>query len=133
MGRWGEDVDYEAMELKDHQGRFTMNFKKIFMDVDEISERTLEVTDKHPKDSLMKLWAGTMLSMFVMFFLSYQALIFIMIPFFVFYFIALVRIGKCWKGFHYSPAQFWIMSICTMIALAALGLVLQHFAFKLMS
>ncbi len=32
MGRWGEDVDYEAMELKDHQGRFTMNFKKIFMD-----------------------------------------------------------------------------------------------------
>ena len=133
MGNWGDEVDYEAKAIKDYQGRFTVNFKKIYMDVDEISERTLEVTDKHPKDSLMKLWAGTMIAMFIMFLLAYQALIFIMIPFFVFYFIGLIRIYKCWKGFRYSKSQFWIMTICTMIGSFAVGMVLQHFLLKLWS
>ena len=67
MGNWGDDVDYEAMSIKDHKGRFTINFKKIFMDVDEIALKTLEITDKHPKDSLLKLWAGTMTGMFIFF------------------------------------------------------------------
>ena len=49
MGNWGEKLDYEAQAIKDYEGRFTINFKKIYMDVDEISEKTLEVTDKHPK------------------------------------------------------------------------------------
>ncbi len=126
MANWGEDVDYEAKELKDYEGRFTVNFKKIFLDVDEINERTLEVTDTHPKDSLMKLWAGCMVSMFILFLLAYKALIFIMIPFFVFYLMALIRIGKCWKGFRYSSSRFWIMSILTIIASAALATVLRY-------
>ena len=55
MANW--DNDFEAQQLKEYEGRFTVNFKKIYMDVDEINEKTLEVNDKHPKDSLMKLWA----------------------------------------------------------------------------
>lgn len=126
MGNWGEDLDYEAQAIKDHEGRFTMNFKKIFMDVDEISEKTLEVTDKHPKDSLLKLWAGTMAGMFVFFLFSYQVFALVMIPFIAFYLIALVRVYKCWKSFKYSGVQFWAMSIVTIIALVALALGLQH-------
>ena len=67
MGNWGEESDYEAQAIKEHVGRFTINFKKIFYDVDEISEKTLEVNDKHPKDSLLKLWAGTMVGLFIFF------------------------------------------------------------------
>ena len=121
MGNWGENLDYEAQAIKDYEGRFTVNFKKIYMDVDEINERTTEVTDKHPKDSLMKLWAGTMVGMFVFFLASYQYLAFVMIPFMAFYFIALFRIGKCWKNFKYNSAQFWGMSIVTLIILFALS------------
>lgn len=126
MGNWGDNLDYEAQGIKDHQGRFTMNFKKIFMDVDEITEKTLEVTDKHPKDSLLKLWAGTMLGMFVFFLLAYQVFAFVMIPFIAFYIIALVRVYKCWKSFRYSSAQFLGMSFVAIVILYALSHVLQN-------
>jgi hypothetical protein len=127
MANWGEDVDYEAMELKDHEGRFTINFKKIFVDVDEISQRTLEVTDKHPKDSLLKLWAGTMIALFIIFVLAYQVLIFIAIPFFIFYIIALFRIYSCWKGFRYSKSRFWLMTIPTLTISFCIAQLIQHF------
>ena len=125
MGNWG--VDYEAEKLKDFEARFTVNFKKIYIDVDEVSEKTLEVNEKHPKDSLMKLWAGTMVGMFLFFILSYKILALVTIPFLVFYVIALFRIGKCWKSFKYSAGQFWLMSIGTMLAAFALAMVAQHF------
>ena len=80
MGNWGEESDYEAKSIKDYNGRFTINFKKIFMDVDEISEKTLEITEKHPKDSLLKLLAGTLIGMFIFFLLSYQVFALVMIP-----------------------------------------------------
>jgi hypothetical protein len=133
MGNWGEDQDYEAKLIKDHKGRFTMNFKKIFYDVDEINEKTLEVTDKHPKDSLLKLWAGTMLGMGVFFLFSYQFFAFVMVPFIAFYLIALVRVYKCWKSFNYSPVQFWGMSVVAIVILFVLSRVLQYFVGVILS
>jgi asparagine N-glycosylation enzyme membrane subunit Stt3 len=124
MGNWGEDSDYEAQAIKEHVGRFTVNFKKIYYDVDEISEKTLEVTDTHPKDSLMKLWAGTMIGLFIFFCIAYQILAIVAVPFVAFYLIALFRIGKCWKSFKYSPAQFWGMSVVTILVLFGLSRVL---------
>ena len=41
MGNWGDESDFEAKSMQEYQGRFTINFKKIFVDVDEISEKTL--------------------------------------------------------------------------------------------
>ena len=130
MGNWGEDVDYEAKEIKDYEGRFTLNFKKIFMDVDEINERTLEVTDKHPKDSLLKLWLGAMVGIGVCLLLCYKVFIVIAIPFLVFYLIALFRIHKCWKGFKYSSLQFWLMSITAMTVVFVLTRVFYYFIDK---
>ena len=126
MGNWGDEQDYEAKLIKDHVGRFTINFKKIFYDVDEISQKTLEVTDKHPKDSLLKLWAGTMVGIGIFFLFSYQFFAFVMVPFIAFYLIALVRVYKCWKSFKYSGVQFWIMSIATMGGLFALSRLVQY-------
>ena len=126
MGNWGEDQDYEARLIKDHEGRFTINFKKIFYDVDEISEKTLEVTDKHPKDSLLKLWAGTVLGMGIFFLFAYQVFALVMVPFVAFYLIALIRVYKCWRSFKYSAAQFWAMSIVAIGVLFALSRVIQH-------
>ena len=125
MGNWGDENDYEAKAKKDYEGRFTVNFKKIFMDVDEINEKTLEVNDKHPKDSLLKLWAGTMVGMFIFMLFSYQFLTFVMIPFMAFYLIALVRVYKCWKSFKYNPVTFWLMSIGALIVLFAASRVIQ--------
>lgn len=111
MSNWGDDRDYEAKQIKDYQGRFTINFKKIYMDVDEISEKTLEITDKHPKDSLLMLWAGTMVGMLIFFILSYHVFALFMVPILAFYVIALFRIHKCWRSFRYSSIRFWIMTI----------------------
>ena len=127
MGNWGDDTDFEVKALKDYEGRFTINFKKIFNDVDEISQKTLEVTDTHPKDSLLKLWAGTMTGMFIFFLLSYQAFALMLIPILAFYLIALVRVGRCWKSFRYSSAQFWLMSAGTIVVLLVISQVLQRF------
>lgn len=126
MGNWGEESDYEAKSIKDYNGRFTINFKKIFMDVDEISEKTLEITDKHPKDSLLKLLAGTLIGMFIFFLLSYQVFALVMIPFLAFYVIALFRVYKCWKSFNYSTLTFWEMSIAGICVAFALAQLLQH-------
>ena len=129
MGNWGDDVDYEARELKEYKGRFTINFKKIYNDVEEISQRTLEVTDKHPKDSLLLLWAGAMCGVFLFFIAAYQILAFVTIPFLAFYLLALIRIGKAWKGYHYSMAQYLLMSIGTVIALFAVSKVIHALVF----
>ena len=125
MGNWGENLDYEAQEIKDYEGRFTINFKKIYMDVDEISERTTEVTDTHPKDSLMKLWGGTMVGMLILFVCSYSYFSFVMLPFMAFYLVALFRISKCWKSFKYNAVQFWGMSIAALIIIFALSRGIQ--------
>ncbi len=126
MGNWGDENDFEAKAIKDYEGRFTINFKKIFMDVDEISEKTLEVNDKHPKDSLLKLWAGTMVGMFIFMLFAYQVFALVMIPFIAFYVIALVRVYKCWKSFKYSGVTFWLMSAGAIVVLFAASRVLQH-------
>ena len=125
MGNWGDNLDYEAQAIKDYEGRFTINLKKIYMDVDEVSQKTLEVTDRHPKDSLMKLWAGTMTGMFIFFVLAYQVFALISIPFIAFYLIALFRIAGCWKSFKYNAANFWAMSIITIGALFAASRLVQ--------
>ena len=130
MGNWGDDTDFEVKALKDHEGRFTVNFKKIYTDVDEISEKTLEVTDKHPKDSLLKLWAGTMVGIFIFFMLTYQILAVVTLPFIAFYIIGLFRIFKCWKSFKYNAVQFWLMSIGAMAALFLISRVLQQLITK---
>ena len=127
MSNWGDDTDFEVKQLKDYKARFTINFKKIYMDVDEINEKTLEVNEKHPKDSLIKLWAGTMVGIFIFLLLSYQVFALVMVPFLVFYIIALFRIFKCWKGFKYKAAPFWLISIITI----AVMIVLSHFAQEL--
>ena len=130
MGNWGDDTDFEVKALKDHQGRFTINFKKIYYDVDDISEKTLEVTDKHPKDSLMKLWAGTMVGMFIFFMLTYQILALVTLPFLAFYVIGLFRIFKCWKSFKYNSVQFWLMSVGAIAVLFLISRILQQLAVK---
>ncbi|MBR6256714.1 MAG: hypothetical protein IKR23_04975 [Lachnospiraceae bacterium] len=131
MGNWGDDTDYEVKALKDYEFPFTFNFKKIYINVDEVSERTLEVTDKHPKDSLMKLWAGTIVGFFIFMLFTYKLLALVMIPFFAFYLLALVRVYKCWKGFKYSGVQYWVMSIAALIAAFALSRVVQYLFLKL--
>lgn len=131
MGNWGDDTDYEVQALKDYECHFTFNFKKIYINVDEVSERTLEVTDKHPKDSLMKLWAGTIVGFFIFMLFSYKLLALAMLPFFAFYVLALVRVYKCWKGFKYNGVQYWLMSIGALIAAFALSRVVQFLFLKL--
>lgn len=126
MGNWGDDTDPEVKALKEYNGRFTVNFKKIYMDVDAVIEQTLEVNEKHPKDSLLKLFFGTMTGFFVLFALSYQIVFLVTVPFMAFYLVALFRIGKAWKTFNYSSAQFIIMSIISLVAVFALGMLLQH-------
>ena len=125
--RWGEDVDYEAQQLKDYKGRFTINFKKIYFDVTEINERTLEVTDKHPKDSLMLAWAGTMTGMFIFLMLSYHLFAFILVPFEIFYVVALFRIAGCWKNFKYSAAQYWAMTVGALVVEILIALFTHYY------
>ena len=133
MGNWGDETDPEVAELKEYKVRYTVNFKKIFVDVGEMSEHVLEVNDKHPKDDLMKLWAGAMTAYFVFFLLSYKILLIITLPFIVFYFIALVRIGSAWKSFRYKASHYWLMTIFSLIGVLAVALFAQHFALKLIS
>lgn len=130
MGNWGDDKDEEVKALKEFKPRFTVNFKKIFVDVDLITETTLEITDKHPKDSLMLLFAGTMTAFFVLFVLSYQVAILATVPFMAFYLVALLRIGKAWKTFKYNGTQFVLMSIGCLAVLFAIAMTIQHFAFN---
>ena len=125
MGNWEKMTDYEAEKMTDYQGRFTINFKKIYLDVDEISERTMEVNEKHPKDSLMKLWAGTMVGMFIFFLAGYHLVILCALPFLFFYLLALVRIGKCWKSFGYSAGKFWLISIPLIVAMFVVAQLLH--------
>ena len=126
MGNWGDDSDFEAKSMQEYQGRFTINFKKIFVDVDEISEKTLEITDKHPKDSLLKLLAGSLIGMFLFFLFSYQVFALVMVPFIAFYIIALFRIYKCWKSFNYNCIAYWLMSISGIGIAFAAAQLLQH-------
>ncbi len=131
MGNWERMTDYEAEKMEEFQGRFTINFKKIYFDIDEISERTMEINEKHPKDSLMLSWAGCMCGMFILFLLAYKVFALITIPFFFFYIMALVKMGKCWKSFKYSGAAFVLMTIAATILLFAAAILLRTLFLKL--
>lgn len=125
MGNWGDDTDPEVQALKEYDARFTINFKKLYIDVDELVETTMEINEKHPKDSLLKLWAGAMAGMFILFCLSYHVLIIATVVFMAFYLIAIFRIGKAWKGFNYKPWKYWLMTLGTLIASGAVAVFLQ--------
>lgn len=125
MGNWGDDTDPEVQALKEYDARFTINFKKLYIDVDELVETTMEINEKHPKDSLLKLWAGAMTGMFILFCLSYHVLIIATVVFMAFYLIAIFRIGKAWKGFNYKPWKYWFMTLGTLIASGAVAVILQ--------
>ena len=116
MGDWGEKLDYRAKNLREYKTRFTINFFKIFFDVDRISESLLTVTDKHPKDCFTKLWAGNMVGMLLVFILSFRFLALEMFLVFAFYVMSLIRIYMGWRKYGYSRLQFWVMSIFTMTA-----------------
>ena len=125
MGNWGDNVDYELQSMKEYKGRYTPSFIKIIYDVDEIAERTMEVTDKHPRNALLKLWAGAMTGFFVLFLFSYQVLFFITVPLLAFYLIALFKIFKCWRNFKYKGLPFWLMSIGTLAVLFVIAHILR--------
>ena len=125
MGNWGDELDYEAQKLEDFKPKFTINFKKIFMYAGQVEESTLEVNDKHPKDSLMILWAGIMVGIAIFFVVAYNIFTFIALPFLGLYVWALVRVAKCWKGYHYNMVQFWLMTAVTVVASFALSRVIQ--------
>lgn len=125
MGNWGDDTDPEVQALKEYDARFTINFKKLYIDVDELVETTMEINEKHPKDSLLKLWAGAMTGMFILFCLSYHVLIIATVVFMAFYLIAIFRIGKAWKGFNYKPWKYWLMTLGALIASGAVAVILQ--------
>lgn len=131
MGSWGDDVDYEAKELKDVKGRFTINFKKIYMDVSDINEKTLEITDKHPKDALLLSWAGIMVGLLIFMVFSYKIFAFITLPIMAFYVVALFRVAGSWKHFHYSPVKFWLMTAGALVVCAGLA-VGAHYLFEFM-
>lgn len=126
MGNWGDETDPEVQALKEYDARFTINFKKLYIDVDELVETTMEINDKHPKDSLLKLWSGAMVGMFILFLLSYHVLIIPAVVFMAFYLIAIFRIGKAWKGFNYKRSQYWLMTLGTLIVSGALAVFLQQ-------
>ena len=131
MGNWEKMTDYEAEKMEDFKGRFTINFKKIYFDIDEISERTMEINEKHPKDSLMLSWAGCMTGLFILFMLAYKVFALITIPFIFFYIMALVKMGKCWKSFKYSGAAFVFMTIAATVVLFAAAMLLRTLFLKL--
>ncbi len=114
MGNWGENLDYRAKALKEYEVRFSIHFLKIFFDVDRILDSVLKITDKHPKDSFMKLWAGNMLGVFLVFLASFRYFALPMTVVFIFYMISLIRVYMGWRKCRYSRIQFWLMSILTM-------------------
>ena len=131
MGNWGDDTDPEVAALKEFKVRFTINFKKIYTYVGELSETVLEVNEKHPKDSLMVLWAGTMTGLFIFFLFSYQITYLVTLPFMIFYFIAVTRIFSAWKSFRYSAVPYWLMTVTALICEFVIAMVLQHLFVKL--
>ena len=125
-GDWGEHLDYRAKNLREYKGRFTINCFKIFFDVDRISENTLEVTDKHPKDCFMKLWAGNMVGMFLIFLLSFRFFALEMFGVFAFYLMSLIRVYMGWRSYKYSRIEFIFMSLCTMAGSFAVAKVFHY-------
>lgn len=126
MGNWGEEVDYEAQDLKEYKGRFTINFKKINMDLIEINERTLEINDKHPKDALLLAWAGNMVGMLIFMLLAYKVFIFVALPILAFYVFVLFKIASTWKRFHYNLVQYWLMTVGALLVCAGLTVAAHY-------
>ena len=133
MGNWGDDTDPEVAALKEFKVKFTINFKKIYTYVGELSETVLEVNEKHPRDSLMVLWAGTMVGFFIFFLFSYQITYLVTLPFMIFYFIAITRIFSAWKSFNYKAAPYWLMTVAALICEFAIAMVLQQLLVRLIT
>lgn len=127
MAGWGDEWDPEVVNRRDPVGRVTLNFKKIWVDVDAIVDGTANVDEKHPKNELMKEWTGAMIAFFIIFLLSYKYFAFFTVPFTAFYIISLVKIFQAWKHFKYMLAPIILGTIGMVIGMLAAALVIQHF------
>lgn len=125
MGNWGDDWDPEVINRQEPKGRFTVNFKKITTDIDNIVDATMDTGGRQVRLELLKEWAGAMTACFVLFLCSYKVFVCVTFPFFIFYFIAILRIGGAWKHFKLNTVLFWLMTIISWIALFALAYTIQ--------
>lgn len=126
MGNWGDDWDPEVVNKEEPKGRYTLNFKKITADMDNIIAETSVVDNKHPKMDLLMEWAGALTGCFILFLCSYKVFVFVTLPFFAFYMIALYRIGSAWRQFKYNAVIYWLMTIPALGVLFAIAYMIQQ-------
>ncbi len=127
MGHWGDEWDPEVQKREDPKGRITINFKKASSDIDNIVDCTQNVDDKHPKNELVKEWAGIMIGFFIMFLISYRVFVFAAIPFMIFYIVCLVKLKNAWKHFGYKLKVPVLVTILVLAAGLAVALFAQRF------
>ena len=128
--RWGEDVDEELNAKKaEFKPSFTLNFKSMVTLVDKIADEVTEYDNKHPKDWLLKYWAGAMGMIFILFCLSYNILILATLMFFGFYGYVIINISKAYKVFGYNRTVYWLMTVGTLIAEFAISLLVKKMIF----
>ena len=132
MGRsnWGDDVDEELQaRSEEFKPKFTINFKKMTFYIDRIVEETKEWDDKHPKDDLMKMWAGIMIMMFVLFMCSYNIMLIATVPFFGFYGYVLIQLSRTFKRFGYKRLPYWILTILSLAILFVISYYIKGYIF----
>lgn len=112
---WGDEIDEELMQDTDIKVGFMINFKKIYLVIDQIIQETREANDKHPRDSFRKIWGGVMFMIFILAALSYNVLIIATLPFMLFYFYNLIQLSKAYKAFNYSRTKYWLTTIAALV------------------
>lgn len=115
INSWG-DTEEDLQERKFKIGPM-LNFKAMCNLLQEMTEYIGDPTDSYPKNELRKMWLNLMIIYLVLFSFTRAAIMFITIPFCIFYGYVLVNLYIAWKNFKYSKAEFILSTIITLVVL----------------
>ena len=118
---WGDDIDEELQNKKKLRVGFMWNFISTNNMITKFDQEVGEVDDVYPKCEISKMWYSTLIIMFIFELLIYSALSLAALPFFFLYGMLLFKLSKLFKRFGYSSVKYWIITVITIAAGAALN------------
>lgn len=124
-----DDYDDQIREMERVKIGFNFNFKSAYMLIGRVIEEKGEYDEHYPKDGLIKIWASSMIVLFILFIFSHSLFLVATVPFIFFYVFVIFQVFKAFKIFEYKRMQLALLTIALIPVLFVIAYYIQQWIF----
>lgn len=123
---WGDDIDEELKSKKKLTVGFMWNFISTNNMISRFDQEVGETDGDYPRSEIMKMWASTLVIMFLFGLLCHNALVVFGLPFVCLYGMLLFKLAKLLKRFSYPTGKYWVMTVAAWILIVVANFLLWN-------